>query len=570
MRRRLNVVFSILILVGLFLAGRLILIQLVDGDGLSQQAALMQQRYIRNEPVPRGDVLDRNLTSLTDTRTGLALMVFPNLLKNMDLVSQEIRSVFGEIYNIDQLTAAENWEEPVVLNTFTSFEKVAKIQDLNLPGVFIVPLTIRYGPDSLARHLVGHLTSGKEGSAPVFGQTGSMSKQKPDYTGSSGIEKRYDPELSYGESSSLWSLFFDARGNLVPGLSFDKVERKQQSERYSVVLTVDGNLQAEVESIMDKTVAQGAVVVMDAGTGAVLAAASRPNYRQDRVGQVLDAEGAPLLNRIFNSYYPGSIFKIVVAAAALEEGLVSPQEIFNCTGNYQFDSGLEIPCWNTDGHGELTFAEALGFSCNPTFIEVALRLGRSKLLEYARAFGLEKELVTGYALPGYNSLNVGYSAGDLGNAAVGQKGVHVSPLQIAAMTSVVASGGIFHTPKLVEGVVDGNGRVLENVLQGEEKRIISAETARTVQAMMKLTTTIGTGKSAWIPEGAAGKTSSAETGQVDEQGRQIINAWFTGFIPLEHPKYVITVLVEGGNYGGKVAAPIFREIAEYLLGAKDS
>ncbi len=565
MRLRLTLVMTILIFFGLFLGGKLVFIQLVKGKAYSHRAVSMQRRFIREEPVPRGDILDRNLQSLTDTRAGLALVLFPGLVADMGRVRDGMRSVFGDVYNLDQLPAGGIWEKPVVLNTFTSFEQAAQVQRLNLPGLYIVPLTIRYGPNSLARHIVGHLTAAGKTFVPVFGGQNGFSRAETGYSGDAGIEREYDPELSYGESSSFWSLFYDARGNLVPGLSFKKVELGQPANRYSVVLTLDKELQAKVESIMDRKVGRGAVVVMDALTGEVLAAASRPNYRQDRVQQYLIEEHAPLLNRVFNNYYPGSVFKIVVAAAALEEGLVQPDEVFNCTGSYRFKSGLEIPCWKAEGHGRISFARAFAFSCNPAFIEVALRLGRERLWEYAKAFGLEDDAVAGYSLPIYESVDIGHSAGDLANAAVGQKGVRISPLKVAAMTAVIASGGTWHSPRLVDSVVDGRGRIVETVPGETPRRVISVETAKKVQAMMELTTTEGTGKRAWLPGGAAGKTSSAETGQLDKQGKRIINAWFTGYVPLKEPRYVITVLVEGGNYGGKVAAPIFREIGEYLL-----
>lgn len=544
MRHRVGVVLLIFVFFGLFLTGRLAKIQLLKYRQYSQQAASLHQRLIPEELVPRGDILDRNFRSITDSGTRLAAVLFPNLFSGAPGAWKKIQEIL-QLHTLPSIrSVSQLWIRPVILKSDLSHEEVSRIRQLNLPGLYVVPMTVRYGRDSLARHFVGHLQGNK---------------------GVMGLEKQYDGELAGGSSGSSWSLFLDARGNLVRGLSFRKVTAGQPQRKVAVRLTLDRDLQLAVEKIMDEKVAKGAVVVMDARTGALLATASRPNFHQELVYEAIEErDNSPLLNRVISNYYPGSIFKIVVAAAALEEGLVTPEEKLYCSGKYQFASGLEIPCWNKEGHGELTLAEALAYSCNPIFIEVALRLGREKLIAYAQKFGVDDEVLVGYQLDSYQSLHIGYGPGDLGNAAVGQKGVMISPLKVAKLTAVVANGGYLVEPRLVETVVDEQGRIVAASRPSKVTRVIRKATAQTLQKMLLQVTTAGTGKQAWLPRGSAGKTSSAETGQF-VNGKQVINAWFTGYLPVDDPRYVITVLVEGGNYGGKVAAPVFREIGQYLL-----
>ena len=540
----------ILLFLFLFLVGRLINLQLLNYPQYAQQAANLQETHIPEEPFPRGNILDRNYRSVTDGGLKLSLVLIPSLFQyDPDKVSK-LENIVGEL-SLFRNSGTSN--KPVFLETDLTFQESNIINSLDLAGLFVVPMKIRYGAQSLARHMVGHLNEG---------------------IGVMGLEAKYQTELNRAVSKDNWSLLFDARGNLIKGLSFKKVAKESIDNRLSLRTTLDLDVQRKVEKVMDEQIEKGAVVVMEVGSGEVLAAASRPNYRQDKISEALKNDGS-LFNRVMAAYHPGSIFKIVVAAAALEEGIVTPDEEFNCSGKYTFPSGLEIPCWKRDGHGELTLAQALAQSCNPTFISVALRLGKERLLEYVDKFGLEQEALIGWynlassevvSDTGDNTINIGYSPGDLGNAAVGQKGVMISPLQVASLTNIIASGGIWTEPRLIDTVVDDQGRIVSVLPPSKTKRVIKRDTATILQQMMLLTTKEGTGIKAWVPDGgSAGKTSSAETGTLDEAGNQIVNAWFTGYVPTDNPQYVIVILAEGGNYGGQVAAPVFKEIGEYLI-----
>ncbi len=554
--RRLYAVMLIFLFMFLSLVGRLINLQLLNYSQYAQQAANLQERHIPEEPIPRGNILDRNYRSITDGGLKLSLVLIPSLFQyDPDKVS-ELENIVGKLSLPNKSYATGS--KPVFLQPDLTLQESNIINNLDIAGLFVVPMKIRYGSQSMARHLVGHLNEG---------------------VGAMGLEARYQTELNRASNENNWSLLFDARGNLIKGLSFKKVEEKSSDDRLSLRTTLDLDVQVKVEAVMDEQIEKGAVVVMEVGSGEVLAAASRPNYQQDKISQALKNDGS-LFNRVMAVYHPGSIFKIVVAVAALEEGIVTPDEEFNCTGSYIFPSGLEIPCWKTDGHGKLTFAQALAQSCNPTFISVALRLGKEKLLEYVDKFGLEQEALIGWynlaasevvSDTGDNTIKIGYSPGDLGNAAVGQKGVMISPLQVASLTNVIASGGMWTEPRLIDTVVDDQGRIVTVLPPSKTKRVIKRDTAIILQQMMLLTTKEGTGTKAWVPEGgSAGKTSSAETGALDEAGNQIVNAWFTGYVPTERPQYVISVLAEGGIYGGQVAAPVFKEIGEYLMFRKIS
>ncbi|KKM09269.1 hypothetical protein SY88_19810 [Clostridiales bacterium PH28_bin88] len=551
---------------------RMAYIQVVKGPQYAAAAARAHSQIVPGEQFPRGNILDRYGRVLSDPGERMGVVMFPGMVKDYENTARQLERMLGIS------TARAQSSQPFIVRSGLNPSEVAALTAARLPGVYLLPVDDRYGPDALATHLVGYIgkidsrtweklkASGKTVETATNDQ---KVYRRDDVIGVKGIEAQYEDFLKALEPRYLWSATVDARGNMVSGLGFNRVVNPPgDTGRADVVLTVDRDIQELVERAMDRGVPRGAVVVLDVATGEVLAMASRPDYNQGWPADTLEpgrAPDNPFLNRALEHYFPGSIFKTVVAAAALEEGLVTPQEKFVCSGAYVFDTGLSISCWKKEGHGELTFQEALAVSCNPTFIEVGLRLGRERLLKYAGRFGLDKDTLIGYQLPaGPAPISIDrYGPGKVANASLGQEGVRLTPLQVAGIMATVARGGQHLSPKIVREVVDSQGKVIKEFNSAAPVRAISPETSALLKQMLESVTTGGTGREAWVTGwGSAGKTSSAESGSIDQAGQSITNAWFAGYAPLVNPRYALAVLVEGGPSGGSAAAPVFRVIIE--------
>ena len=253
----------------------------------------------------------------------------------------------------------------------------------------------------------------------------------------------------------------------------------------------------------------------------------------------------------------------------MEDDRINPFETVHCPGYIEVGS-LKVKCSSYDegGHGDLNIFEAYARSCNTFFIELGQRIGGKSITEMARRFGLGSiiginpmEEQTGL-IPREESI---YRP-DLCNISIGQGDILVTPLQVAAMTSIIANNGVYKKPYVVKGLVDGSGKRIAVEPPEKPQKIISPFVAMEIRKMMEMVVDDGTGTLAALPGfgGAAGKTSSAQTGQRME-GREVLHAWFTGYVPRLYPKYVITVLVENGRSGGSVAAPVFRDIAQRIM-----
>lgn len=264
----------------------------------------------------------------------------------------------------------------------------------------------------------------------------------------------------------------------------------------------------------------------------------------------------------------GSVFKPIVAAAALEKGISADQR-FTCDVTVDVN-GIGFNCHNKSGHGEINMNTAMMRSCNPYFINLALKTGGDNIYETAVKLGLgrsielaERMKSASGSLPEMSSLK---NNAVLANFAFGQGELTATPLQIAAAISVFANGGYYIAPTLIEGVSNNEGTAIE--FYGDEPApytVISPVTAEIVKQFLVNTVNLGSGISALpIMGGAGGKTGSAQTGVYDEKGVETVHAWFAGFFPAETPKYTVVVINEGMNSGGDYAAPVFREIADRI------
>ncbi|RDV81764.1 peptidoglycan D,D-transpeptidase FtsI family protein [Ammonifex thiophilus] len=507
-------------------------------------AAFSQQTFtVSLEEYPRGKIVDRCGRVLAGGREEKRIVFFAPLLPDRQEVARQLSALLGK--PVKELERELEKEAGVLPYSLTPEQEEA-VKNLNLPGLFVLPYLIRYNSPPLAAHIVGYV--GKVSSPE------EKRRSRGEWVGKQGCEYFYDAVLQGGFPSLAAGVYRDAQGKLLNGAGV-KLFAVADPERGEVELTLDGELQRKVEEVMDKHRFRGAVVVLEVGKGDLLAVASRPAF--DPAHPEKQEPDVSFFDRAFAPYPPGSVFKMVVAAAALEEGVVRPEETFCCRGA----EGPLLPCWKKEGHGYLTFRQAFAQSCNPVFAQVGLRLGQEKLIRYCWELCLHERSVIGYPLPAdprqnLKNLMEPYS---LANLSVGQGPLLLTPVQVAAVLNTLLNDGVYVRPRLVKGIRQ-RGKLTE-LPPDKGKRVFSPAVAREVREMMALAVREGTARLGYIPRvGSGGKTGTAEL--VGEKRC----SWFAGFFPLESPRYVVVVMEEGGRGGGEDAAPLFREIGEALIG----
>lgn len=324
-----------------------------------------------------------------------------------------------------------------------------------------------------------------------------------------------------------------------------------------VVTTLDAGLQGAVEDILRGSGKNGAIVVLKSDTGEIVASASTPVFDPNRVSEYMNSDKNELVNKVTQGTYPpGSVFKIVLAAAAMEQG-ISPDKTFVCKG-YETINGKQIKCktGGEQGHGTITLRDALAQSCNSAFIQLGQELGAETIIGTAEKMGLGQIPIRDY--PGQKTGNLMTAQQSQGaaiaNLSIGQGETLATPLQIARMTNIIANGG-----------VDSGVHILLEDGDKTEETVISPAAAEAVRQMMEKTMTEGSGKSLTADVAMAGKTGSAES---NIGGRETVHGWMTGFVPAQDPEYTITVFVESGESGSQSAGPLFAQVAQYLSDSK--
>ncbi len=377
--------------------------------------------------------------------------------------------------------------------------------------------------------------------------------------GRTGLEETFNKELlGLGPQLTVRGL-----GNRILGAS---------KKGNTLLLSADTGLQRTAAEALGAR--KGGVVAMNPKTGEVLAMVTSPTYDPNAAvplpGRDTEAAwaaltadpGKPLFDRSTSGLYPpGSSFKVVTAAAALDMGVVTPESTFDCGGKLVVN-GYPIYDFGRKSHGHLTFAEALVVSCNITFAQVGAKVGASALVEYAELFGFNQRIP--FDLPlAVSKIQPAktMSPVDLAVASFGQGGDLATPLEMALVASTVANDGVMMAPYLVREILDYNGKTIETVKPKQHREVIDRTTAETLTVMMVDVVDEGTGTAARI-DGVqvAGKTGTAEIEGAEP------DAWFICFAPAEDPVIAVAVLVENAGEGGKVAAPIARKVLQQALG----
>ncbi|MRR12419.1 penicillin-binding protein 2, partial [bacterium] len=429
-----------------------------------------------------------------------------------------------------------------------------------------------YISGATASHVLGYLKEVSESQLRMLG---------PDYgqgdvVGSAGIEAEYE-NLLRGEKGAEFSVV-NVRGQVVGSFENGRNDRPP-TDGSSLALTMDFELQAFAESLM--TGRRGAVVAIDPATGGILAMVSKPDYDLSLFSGVTspelwralnEDESRPLFNRAtLTRYPPGSTFKMIVALAALEQGVVSPTWRVNCTGAFRFGNKVFK---DLHVHGSTDMMQAIQRSCNVYFYQLMLKVGLDAWADMARQFGFGT--MTGIDIPEENPgllpttayMNRrygprGWTRGFLVSLGIGQGELGVTPLQMACYAAALGTGGELCQPHTVLGSVDRSApQRVDTLLYGSRAIVLSPSTWAVVREGMRRAVMEpgGTGGLARIPGiQVAGKTGTAQNPHGPD------HAWFVGFAPFDHPRIAMAVLVENAGYGGAFAAPIAGKCMERYL-----
>ncbi|TCO79084.1 peptidoglycan D,D-transpeptidase FtsI family protein [Marinisporobacter balticus] len=543
-QNRIFVMASIFTFFLFMLIGRLAYIQFVKGNDYAIRA---KSQWYKEIPVgiERGKIYDKNMILLTNKKETRCLIIFPETF----IASEDNIQIIKDITGIKTIQLKDNKllsNRPVKLNITNNNEELIK-KVTSIKGVFPIDYSDRYDQNPLASHVIGYIN-------------------KIDNIGEKGIEKMQDPILKENQLYKVGAIV-DAQKRMIPGLGYKIIENASPRNKKNVVTTLDYRIQKIAEEEFEKLHKNGSVVILDVKNGEVVAMVSRPDFEPNNVAAYLKSNKKELYNRAVQiGYPPGSIFKIVVAAAALENQMIDMEDHFFCKG-YEEIEDIQIKCssFERGGHGKLNLEEAFALSCNAAFIQLGEKIGGEKIISMAKRFGLGTftniglvEEISG-KLPSKDYMK---GAG-IGNISIGQGTLEVTPLQIAKMTAIIANDGMDKGIYLIKKIVDDQGQLVEKIKRNNAKKVISYANAKKIQLMMEKVVSIGTGKNAKLDaiEGVAGKTGSS---QAIEEGEQVVHAWFTGYFPIKEPKYVIAVIVEDGGSGGGVAAPLFKKIAQRI------
>ena len=541
---------------------------------------LAEGNRIRLIPIlaPRGTFYDREGEALVASRAANTVSIVPMDLKEPERVIGRLSVILGmPVEEIQEKIKEQTFRpfDPIRLKKDVGPEILAKIaeQKNDLPGVMIETIPLReyiYGDSG--SHLFGYVGEINKKELDKMKEQGY---QPGDLIGKVGLEKVYDKYLKGVNGGQQVEV--NASGKPITTLG-----EKAPILGNNLVLTIDGKVQEAAERALDETLQKnptakgGGVIAIDPRNGQVIALASRPGFDPNKFSggisvkdwtALINDPRHPLKNRVTQSAYPpGSVYKIVTAVAALEEGRVSPTETFYCSGHYKWG----FKCWKTSGHGTQTLLDGIANSCNPVFYNLGERIGAKRLADYSRRFGLGQK--TGIDIPGEeegllpspqwkkSKYNQEWYKGETLNMSIGQ-GYHLdTPLQLAQMISAVVNGGNVFQPYLVQKVVSPEGKTVATFQPKLKDHVnISAQTLDIVRKGLSEVVERGTAASAFygFPVPVGGKTGTAQAGVGKND-----HAWFGSFAPVDNPQLVVVVFVDQGGHGGAAAAPIARKVYE--------
>jgi penicillin-binding protein 2 len=571
---------------------RLWFLQAVKGESYRDQSE-NNRIHVQEIPPFRGLILDRNGEPLVDNVPSFNLYITPDEVKSKEqlvrnlkiLINIDSNDVAKKLSNIKKSQAYQ----PVLVKKNLSREELATIETHkpNLDGAQVEQRYQRsYLYGNFASHIIGYMgeISEKELASDEYPDAASG-----DYVGKFGVEERWQNELS-GEKGGQ-NVEVDATGR-----KWQELSKELPVSGQNITLTIDKKLQAAAENMLtDKT---GAIVAMDPATGEILAMASSPSFDPNAFIAGIDktewkalttGKNSPLTNKaISGQYSPGSVFKIVMALAGLEEGIVSPEETIFCSGSYEFGNRI-FHCDKKEGHGALNLHQALKESCDVYFYKLGNKLGIEKIAYYAKMCGLGKKTdieldsEKGGLIPNNEwkkkRFGVPWQPGETISVSIGQSFVQVTPIQAVSLISTIFNGGKVYQPKIVKEIADGKNPIYQSKPTLVRELKVKRENLNIVKSGLVAVVNEAGGTAyngARLSEvTVAGKTGTAQVVSLDKQKEMKAagesneykdHAWFVGVAPAENPKIAIAVIIEHGGWGGSAAAPFARDLIKEYLG----
>jgi len=593
---RFRIMFIVVVIALSLLALRMVYLQVIKGEELRQKSEDNSIRLRKIVPI-RGVIMDTHREILADSQYSFDVLFVPGRSGDIQSVADRLGFLYRKAsldFAREALTAGKlRPYVPVKLEKNISREKLAIVEThtLDLPGVSVDVVPIRrYSGGEMMAHLIGYTG---EISREELDKDESETYTPGDLIGKSGIEKYLDTYLR--GVSGIEQIEVNVLGKETKVLGKDDPE-----PGHNVVLTIDALLQKVAWNALAGR--PGAVVAMSPRDGSVLALVSSPSFNsalfsggisQQNWKKLSDDPLHPMENRVIAGQYPpASTYKMIVAAAALQEGLITPETSFQCDGFYELGN-RKYRCWHKGGHGRISLHRAIVQSCDVYFYHVGKLVGVDKLAEYARRFGLGAP--TGITLPREKTgliptrewkqmrFKEPWQIGETISVSIGQGYNLVTPLQLVTAYSALANGGTVWRPRLIERIEAVDGQVIKAF--APEKTSVVPISVHVIEQLKKALWGVvneegGTGRAARRRDAdVAGKTGTAQLIGLpdDEKARKVKfissryrdHALFVCFAPVNNPEIAIAVIIENAGHGGSAAAPVARKILDAYFDRKE-
>lgn len=568
-KNRLRIVLGLVVAIVVVLAGRLFYLQVYNSEGL-RKGALEQWTKGIDIKSNRGIIYDRKGKKLAVSVTAYTVWATPADISKPDEVAKSMAGILQmeEEVIYEKLIKNVSTEK---LKQWVTREEALELRKLGIRGITVVDNSKRYYPyGNFASYILGFTDI--------------------DNNGLDGVEKTFDKYLT--GIPGKWVKTTDAANRQMP---YDGEKIYDAEDGLSVVLTIDETIQhfadkAATQALLDNKAKNISIIVMDPSTGDILAMANKPDFDLNEPRQPLDPalkaewDNLPideLQNKWYNMwrnfaisdvYEPGSTFKVVTAAAALEEGTANLNTHYYCNGFVRDIKGVVLKCasWYNP-HGDQTFAEAINNSCNVAFVNMGRDLGKERLYKYIKAFGFGE--ISGIDLLGEQNGIIPSGTDvikevNLATMSYGH-GIAVTPIQMVNAFSTIANGGNLMKPRLVKELIDHEGNVVKSFPPEIRRNVLSKQTSETMLKLLEGVVKEGTGRKAYIPGyRVGGKTGTAMKIIDGRYGQGKYIASFGAIAPVDDPKIAILVIIDeptGVYYGGTIAGPVIKGVIEDTL-----
>lgn len=598
LKDRLPLVAGFVLLAFLILFSRFWYLQVMEGPYFKE---LSQNNRIRlvSTPAPRGLIFDRNGVRLAENRPGFDLYIVPEDVKDWEKTKKTI----SRLVKVDGATIEEKIKnstgrppfQPVKLKEDLTWDEMTMVESFKfeLPGVLLEVGPKRDYPfKEITAHLIGYLGEINMAEIKRFNKGGGGKPYRPGASvGKSGVEVSFEHFLRGLDGGKQVEV--DANGSVIKTL-----KSVPPFPGNNLRLSIDINTQlAAWEAMKDKA---GAVVAIDPTNGRILAMVSTPSFdpnllttgiSKENWEAIRDHPENVLTNRVIQGQYPpASTFKVITAAAALEEKVIKPSTKIYAGPSFWF-AGRAYRDWKEEGHGKISVHRAIVESADTFFYQVGLKVGIEKIARYAGNFGLGRK--TGIKLknekPGLVPTDAWkrrvhgspWYTGETLSVSVGQGFLLLTPLQLLNAYAAIANGGKLYTPQLVVEIEDPEGEIIKKFSPEEKSHImVSKQTLKLLKAALRGVVDEKGGTAGWMKKAGlkiAGKTGTAQVVTMKERSKNIEDqplklrdhAWFVGFAPYDDPKIAVAVVVEHGGFGSSVAAPVALRLFRAYLEEKD-